>query len=72
MSSIAAALRDETRRRTLALSAAERIDRALALGDDDARLFAVMRGIDLATARRQLARGRHAGRHPSGAAADRP
>jgi hypothetical protein len=71
MSVIADALRAESRQRTLALSVAQRIDRALALGDDDAELFAAVRHLDLATARRELARTRHLGRQPSCAAPDR-
>ena len=71
MSSIADDLRAESRQLALALSMSQRIDRALALGDDDARLFAAARRLDLATARRELARTRHLGRQPSCAAAER-
>ena len=69
MRSVADELRAETRRRTLELPADDRIERALALGDEDARVFAAAHRLDVAAARRQLARTRSVGRRFSCAAA---
>jgi hypothetical protein len=68
MRSVADDFRDLTRRRTLDLPAEARVEQALALGDEDARLFAAAHGVDVAEARRRLARVRQLGRYPSRAA----
>jgi hypothetical protein len=68
MSSVADQLRDESRRRVLGMSPAERLELALRLGDEDARLFAAAHGLSEAEARLALARRRQAGRTPSAAA----
>ena len=58
MRSVADGLRDDTRRRDIARTPAERVDQALSLGDADCQLAAAYRGISLPEARRLLARGR--------------
>lgn len=65
MTSVADALRDDTRRRMAALSADERLRLALSLGDDDAGAYAATWGKSLDEARRVLARSRRQGRRPS-------
>ena len=65
MISIADQLRDESRRRVLAMSPAQRMELALRLGDEDARLYAAANGVSDAEARLVLARRRQAGRLPS-------
>ena len=65
MISVADQLRDESRRRVLAMSPAQRMELALRLGDDDARLYAAANGVSDAEARLVLARRRQAGRQPS-------
>ena len=65
MRSVADNLRDDTRRRDLAKTPAERVDQALRLGDADCELAAASRGLLLTEARRLLARGRQHRRTPS-------
>jgi hypothetical protein len=65
MRSIADALRADTRAQDAALTPAERVARALDLGDRDADLFAKLHTIPVAEARRQLARQRQHGRRRS-------
>ncbi len=65
MTSVADQLRDETRRRVLEMSPAARVELALRLGDEDARLYAAANGVTEAEARLVLARRRQAGRQPS-------
>lgn len=65
MRSVADNLRDDTRRRDLAKTPAERVDQALRLGDADCELAAASRGLPLTEARRLLARGRQHRRTPS-------
>ena len=52
MRSVADNLRDDTRRRDLAKTPAERVDQALRLGDADCELAAASRGLPLTEARR--------------------
>jgi hypothetical protein len=68
MTSVADQLRDESRRRVLEMSPAARLELALRLGDEDARLFAAAHGLSEADARLALIRHRQAGRQPSAAA----
>ncbi|HEX6973703.1 MAG TPA: hypothetical protein VF147_04840 [Vicinamibacterales bacterium] len=73
MKSVADGLRERTAARVLAMPAAARIALALALGDQDAALFATAVGCDPDTARRRLGASRRHGRTPSHcAAATRP
>lgn len=65
MSSVAEDLRARTVAQVLAMTVHERIALALALGDDDAALFARCNGCDLAAARHRLAQTRQRGRTPS-------
>ncbi len=65
MTSVADQLRDESRRRVLAMSPAARMELAFQLGDEDARLYAAANGVTEAEARLVLARHRQAGRQPS-------
>ncbi len=65
MTSVADQLRDESRRRVLEMSPAARMELALRLGDEDARLFAAANGVPEAEARLALIRRRQAGRQPS-------
>ena len=60
-----ASLRDDLRRETLALSPAERVERALRLGDDDALIYAAAEKIPLHEAREALRQRRQVGRRPS-------
>ncbi len=60
-----ASLRDDLRRETLALSPAERVERALRLGDDDALIYAEAEKIPLDEAREALRLRRQLGRRPS-------
>ena len=60
-----ASLRDDLRRETLALSPAERVERALRLGDDDALIYAAAEKIPLDEAREALRPRRQLGRRPS-------
>jgi hypothetical protein len=64
-SRLAEELRREQREDVLRLPAEERIALALRLGAEAAAMFAAARGIDLASAERQLKRERRAGRKPS-------
>jgi hypothetical protein len=65
MRSVADQLREESRRRVQAMEPAARLELALRLGDDDATLLAVTRGIPEAEARHELARRRQTGRRAS-------
>jgi hypothetical protein len=65
MTSVADELRDESRRRVLAMNPAQRMELALRLGDEDARLYAAAHAVPEAEARLVLARRRQAGRQPS-------
>lgn len=65
MKSVADDLRLQTVAAVLALPVGDRIDLALALGDDDAARFAAASGCDILTARRRLAASRQHGRTPS-------
>lgn len=65
MRSVADDLREETRRRTEALSPAARIRLALELGDDDVTTLSHTQGLTLAEARATIAQGRRLGRRPS-------
>jgi len=60
-----ASLRDDLRREALALSPAERVERALRLGDDDALIYAAAEKIPLHEARETLRLRRQVGRRPS-------
>ena len=62
---MADALRDETRRRTAALSPEARIRLALELGDADVATIAEAQRLSRAEARATIARGRRVGRRPS-------
>lgn len=68
--SVAAQLRQETSAEDLTLSPAARLERALALGEADAALYAAAHGLDLETARRTLSGRRALGRRTSGCAAE--
>jgi len=68
VSSIATELRRLTARQVLALTPDERIDLALALGDDDARLFIDASGLPVELASRRLRAARQVGRQRSVAA----
>jgi len=68
MRSVADDLRASTRARVLQLPVPERVQLALALGDDDRALFVRSSGLDRAEALRRLRARRAAGRRPSGAA----
>ena len=68
MTSVADQLRSESRRRVLEMGPAVRLELALRLGDEDARLFAAAHGVSEAEARLTLIRRRQAGRQPSAAA----
>lgn len=70
MRSVADALRDDTRRQTLALSPEARVQRSLALGDEDVRVLCDTRGVTVAEARAIIARTRQAGRRRSRAHGD--
>lgn len=62
MTSIGDAFRRKTAEDDASLTPAERVQRALRLGDDDAEAFRRARGITRAAAEAQLASGRRAGR----------
>jgi hypothetical protein len=68
MRSVADDLRDEGRRRVLAMTPDERRELALRLGDEDVDLFSRARGLSEADARRVITRRRQHGRRPSRAA----
>ena len=70
MDGVARTLRRETLAASQSLSASERIQLALRLGDSDAALLAGARGIDVEAARRLLRAQRQAGRTRSRCAAD--
>jgi hypothetical protein len=70
MRSVADVLRDEDRRAVRAMSPADRLALALALGRRDLETFRAARGLDAATAARLLERRRQAGRRPSACLAD--
>jgi hypothetical protein len=65
MRSVADDLRDETRRKILAMSPAERMSTALRLGDDDVTRLAGVRQISVEEARGIIRRQRRVGRRPS-------
>ena len=65
MRSVADSLRDDTRRRTDALTPEARLALAFALGDEDAAALAATRGISVRAARALIARTRRIGRTPS-------
>jgi len=65
MSALATFLRQRTVDDVNRLTAAERIRLALALGDDDLRLFCAATGLDVHEARRRLVATRQHGRRPS-------
>ena len=65
MPSVAADLRARTRAADASLAPRARLERALALGDEDARAFGAARALPEHDARRLLARGRALGRQPS-------
>jgi len=68
MRSVADDLRDEGRRRVLAMTPDERLELALRLRDEDLDLFRRARGLSEADARRVITRRRQHGRRPSRAA----
>ena len=70
MRSVADDLRASTRARVLQLPVPERVQLALALGDDDLALFSLCgsSGLDRAEALRRLRARRATGRGPSGVA----
>jgi hypothetical protein len=68
MKSVADRLRRQTVASVLRLSAANRIDLALRLGDEDAARLAAARGISEAEARRLIRASRQIGRSRSSAA----
>jgi len=70
MRSVADSLRDETRRQTRGLSPEARLDRSLALGDEDVQALCDSRGVSAAEARAIIVRNRRAGRRPSRAHGD--
>jgi hypothetical protein len=70
MRSVADSLREQTRRHMLALPPGARIQRALALGDDDVKAMCDAKGITVDAARAVMARSRRLGRRPSSANAD--
>jgi len=72
MKSVADALREATRRRLSALTAAERIELALALGAQDVELYAATAGLDRDEARRRLRAARRLGRASSPCSEERP
>ena len=65
MRSVADQLREESLRYVLAMDPYARIELALRLGDEDAKLLAAARAIPELDARRELAGRRQAGRRPS-------
>jgi hypothetical protein len=69
MSVLAAYLRERAAEDLRRLPAAERIQLALALGDDDLRLYCAANGVSMESARRRLMATRQAGRAVSVSAA---
>jgi hypothetical protein len=65
MRSVADALRDETRQQTLTLSPEARLERSLALGDQDVQALCDSRGLTVSEARAIIARNRQVGRRRS-------
>jgi multidrug resistance efflux pump len=72
MRSVADDLRARTREADARLTPAERVERALRLGDDDLQAFAARHRVSLGEARRRLSRQRQLGRRPSPCASGRP
>jgi hypothetical protein len=70
MRSVADSLRDETRQQTRRLSPEARLERSLALGDEDVQALCDARGVSAPEARAIIARSRRAGRRPSRAHGD--
>jgi hypothetical protein len=68
MGSVGDALREAQRVEESRLSPAERVRRALELGDSDVETFARARGSSAVVARRELRRARRVGRVPSASA----
>ena len=65
--SVADSLRAETRDRFAALPPAERVELALALGDDDVAMLMAAQGLNRSQAIDRIRRSRQEGRHASGA-----
>lgn len=65
MSAVAAYLRQCTADEMRAMTPAERVDLAFALGDEDQARYATASGLDRQTALRALRRARSVGRQPS-------
>jgi len=70
--SVADHLRDRTQQQVLALPVPDRIELALALGDDDLRLFMAASGLDRAGALARVRAQRRRGRTPSQSASAEP
>lgn len=70
MRSVADELRQRDRESVRALSAQERIELALKLGDEDIAAFCEAQGVDRATGIQRLQRRRQAGRTPSKCTSD--
>lgn len=68
MRSVADELREDSRRRMMALTPDERLRLALLLGDADIALFQAAQSLTFVEARARLARSRQTGRVPSRAA----
>ena len=68
MASVADELREDNRRRLLAMTASERIALAHRLGDDDVSLYCAAHGVSRAQAYVALRKFRQVGRRPSGSA----
>lgn len=64
MHSVADDLRREDREAELRLTPAERVERALALGDADLEIYCAATSLDREAARRRLQRQRQVGRIP--------
>lgn len=71
MGSVADKVRASDRQRALRLSPAARVAEALALGERDLQAYQIARGLDRATALRDLRRKRHLGRPRSVAGIER-
>jgi hypothetical protein len=65
MRSVADDSREATRRADAALTPEQRVERALALGDDDLAAYASAHSLASTSARRALVRRRRTGRQPS-------
>jgi hypothetical protein len=65
MPSVADDARADLEKRMASMSAADRLDLALALGDDDATLYGQVHGLSIADAREVLRLHRQNGRRPS-------